>query len=225
MAEGRTPYEAADGDWYVEPEVATAFLLDREPIGEVVWDPCCGQGNILIEAHRRGHEVFGSDIVDRRQGGSPFHWSRLDFLANWPLPRSLGGMSILMNPPYGKAKLAEAFIRKAVSLPGADKVCVFVNSKFLFGSGRSKGLWTDLPPTRVYPVNPRPSCPPGEFLLAGGRASGGVENFAWLVYDLADKSRRTEMILGAAGALSCHAERSGQSQALETTTPRLAGLE
>lgn len=30
---------------------------------------------------------------------------------------------------------------------------------------------------------------------------------------------------GAAGALSCHAERSGQSQALETTTPRLAGLE
>ncbi len=76
---------------------------------------------------------------------------------------------------------------------GIAKVAMFVNGKFLFGAGRAGGLYAEIPPDRVYPINPRPSCPPGKFLLAGGKAEGGVENFVWLVWDLAAPTGRTEI--------------------------------
>jgi hypothetical protein len=196
MAEGRTAYPVAEDDWYVEPLSSTAFLLDREDFADLVWDPCCGLGNIVTTVISRGGEAIGTDLRARYGvEAEPWFAGISDFMDEstvQPLARN-----IVMNPPYGKAKLAEAFIRKAAAWPGIQKVAAFTNAKFLFGSGRNAGLWTAIPPHRVYPVNPRPSCPPGEFLRAGGKATGGVENFCWLVWDIADPTGRTEFIWNA----------------------------
>lgn len=182
MAEGRSQFEAVADEWFVEPVAATDFLLKREEFPSDIWDPACGQGNVLQAAHDHGYaRLVGSDIVDRRLGRERFIWTALDFLSHAPL--ALGEFSIICNPPFGRAKLGEAFIRRAHEV-GADKIAIFVSQKFIFGGRRAVGLHRELPPARVYPIFPRPSCPPGEKLRTGEvEAKGGVENFVWLVYE------------------------------------------
>lgn len=195
MAEGRTAWPKVEDDWFVEPVSSTAFLLEREAFEGFTWDPACGQGHVLQACLAHGLPVTGTDL--RQRTTAPWFAGERDFLARGRARR--GVANIITNPPYGGAKLAERFVRKAVAYPGVEKVAIFANTKFLFGAGRSAGLWSELPPDRVYPINPRPSCPPGQFLLDGGKASGGVENFIWLVWDLAAPTSRTEIILGSGG--------------------------
>jgi hypothetical protein len=193
VAEGRTAFPVDPDGWYVEPVAATEFLLRHESFdGMTVWDPACGQGNIVLTMRRAQLQAYGSDIKDRsgeRSGRNRWFVGVHDFLAETIGPSGIvpsvmaGAAAIVCNPPYGRAKLAEAFIRKALSLD-LRKVCFFVNAKFMFSTGRSQGLFGELPPTRVYPVWPRPSCPPGALLASGEiKAEGGVENYVWMVWD------------------------------------------
>lgn len=192
MAEGRTKWpEVADG-WFVEPVAATHFLLDREDFPGGVWDPACGQGNIVQACLARGlRNSMGTDLRIRVPDEPDWFGGAADFI-EMNFRRTLRP-NVVMNPPYGRAKLAEAFIRKALAMEGVEKVAAFLNSKFLFGSGRAAGLYAEHPPSRVYPISPRPSCPPGVFLQGGGKAEGGVENFVWIVWDLGIAGGRTEM--------------------------------
>lgn len=198
MAEGRTKWPPVKDDWFVEPGEATRFLLRHEYFTGGIWDPACGQGNIVEACLLDGKEAVGSDIVERVTPRPSWFIDTYDFLtpsggtSYWP--------NIITNAPYGRAKLCEAFIRKALSLNGLVKAAFFVSQKFLFSETRLFGLYRDLPPTRIYPVVPRPSCPPGEFLKAGGKASGGVENFVWLIYDLADPKGYIEWCLPSSGS-------------------------
>lgn len=212
MAEGRTTWAPVKDGWFVEPGAATEFLLRLEPFYGGIWDPACGQGNIVETARYLGHDAIGTDLVDRTDIMNPFRRRRAsgwfegtgEFIA-WdkgPLRPN-----IVCNPPYGRALLAEAFIRKACALP-VRKVAMFLNSKFQYGGARAAGLFRELAPDRVYPISPRPSCPPGEFLLSGGKAEGGVENFMWMVWDMRARTGRTEIIwaAGGAGAADSHSQ-------------------
>ena len=185
---------AAD-DWYVEPERVSFQLLSHERFAGKTWDPACGQGNILSALLHAGIDAVGSDIVDRRPA-----WLRIgeratrfqlgDFLdpdARWEWTPD----NIVMNPPYGRARTAEAFIRRALALvPG--KVAAFVEMRFLGSEKRASGLFADLPPSRLYFVLPRPSCPPGEYIAAGGKVGGGEADYVWLVWDNASPPAGTQ---------------------------------
>lgn len=164
-------------DWYVEPESSTDALLREEAFVGGVYDPCCGGGNIVRAARRAGLNGYGADLV-RRAGQNPAWFAGVqDFLEDHR-PRH----NIIMNPPFFRAKGAEAFIRHALDV-SAYKVAAFVDLKFLAGSGRANGLYAEHPPSRVWIVTPRPSCPPGEYLLAGNEAGGGTADWVWLVWD------------------------------------------
>jgi hypothetical protein len=201
MAEGRTTWPPVKDGWFVEPEAATLFLLERERFDDGFWDPACGQGNIVETGNRCGYSCVGTDLRDRTESMDTFRRKRasgwfegaVDFM-EWDLSLRPFRHHIVSNPPYGRALLAELFIRQACGLPGVEKVAMFLNSKFMYGGKRALGLYQDLPPDRVYPISPRPSCPPGEFLLAGGKAEGGVENFAWFVWSMSARTGRTELI-------------------------------
>lgn len=216
MAEGRTAWPPVKDGWFVEPEAAALFLARAEPFPGGIWDPACGQGNIVETFNRFDpyDTSVGTDLVDRtntmdhfrRRRASGWFEGTAEFLAWEGPPRR---PNLVSNPPYGRAQLAEAFIRKACSLPGVAKVAMFLNSKFMYGGGRAAALYQDLPPDRVYPISPRPSCPPGEFLLGGGKAEGGVENFMWMVWDVARPTGRTEVIWrppSGAGAADSHSQ-------------------
>lgn len=164
-------------DWYVEPETSTSALLKVERFVGRIHDPSCGQGNIVRTLIANGYHASGSDLVDR--AGSPgWFKGKADFLG----PAAIYAENIVMNPPFYKAKGAEAFIRKALEV-ATGKVAAFVDIKFLAGGGRANGLYRELPPNRVWIITPRPSCPPGEVLKAGGKAEGGTADWIWMVWD------------------------------------------
>lgn len=170
-------WDRADDEWYVEPVRATRQLLDLEAFSGDVWDPACGQGNIIAACEENGLRAFGTDI--RRRVEAPWFIGEFDFLGDARPPLAFD--RIITNPPFGRAKLAEAFIRKALSL--TDQVAAFVDIRFLAGADRATGLYRDHPPSRVWIITPRPSCPPGAALAAGAKASGGTADYCWLVWD------------------------------------------
>jgi hypothetical protein len=183
-------FDRASDEWYVEPEWVSDALFRVEKFGERIWDPACGQGNILAAAEQAGKATFGHDIVDR----SSSLWGKVDFF-DWRLSEWTMSLSIVTNPPFGRAKLAEKFIRHAISLK-PQKLAVFVDSRFLFGKARAGGLFKEFPPSWVWLITPRPSCPPGDHLLAGHKATGGTSDYCWLVWDKPGFSTEANTVLG-----------------------------
>jgi len=163
-------------DWYVEPTKSTAQLLAVESFTGWTHDPCCGGGNILKTLADADVIVTGSDVVDR---GASFFVGVSDFIATGNL---FGAHNCVMNPPYFKAAGSEACIVQALdNAPG--KVAAFVNAKFIWGGKRARRLYKARPPSRVWILTDRPSCPPGVWLAAGNEAGGGEQDFLWLVWD------------------------------------------
>ena len=174
-------------DWYQEPARVTAQLLAVERFPGPVHDPCCGSGQIVTELLKAGYAATGSDIRNRLGVPQPWWDGARDFLADTRLHDSL-----CMNPPYFSGKGTEAFIRHGLKVAAA-KVCVFVDRRFLTGKARAAGLYADHPPSRVWEITPRPSCPPGEWIAAGNKAGGGTQDYTWLVWDLTAPKGRTEL--------------------------------
>lgn len=166
-------------DWYVEPVEATRKLLEVEGFAGPVWDPCCGGGNIVTTLVSAGYDAFGTDLIERRPGAPWFKFT-LDFLGDASAPAL--APNICMNPPFFKAKGAEAFIRRAIEACDG-KVCAFVDIRFLAGAKRATGLFQDFPPQRIWVVTPRVSCPPGAYLEAGNKAGNGSSDWVWIVWD------------------------------------------
>lgn len=162
--------------WYVEPGDVSTALFEAEGFEGEVWDPACGQGNAVIAALEAGLPACGTDIV-RRAGGAPWFVAELDFLKGPGLPAD----NIVCNPPSFGQKGTEAFIRRAVHLV-RRKAAIFVSLRFLCGEERARGLYREMPPTKVWFVTPRCACPPGDYLLAGGKRENGNADYAWLVW-------------------------------------------
>ena len=176
-------------DWYVESPACTRALLRAERFYGTIHDPACGQGNIVGACREAGLFAFGSDVVRRVEEDNDWFVGERDFLAD---TTAIVCDSIITNPPFFKAKGTEAFIRKALKV-ARHKVAIFTDVKFLAGGKRASGLYAEHPPSRVWILSPRPSCPPGEFLKAGNRAAGGTADWCWLVWDLTTPPAPTQI--------------------------------
>lgn len=178
-----------DLDWYVEPQDCTTALLAVERFQGAVWDPCCGGGNILRAVAAAGLWAIGTDLACR--GCVPGWRGERDFLDF--SPEEFQAANIIMNPPFGRGLKAEAFIRHALAHPALAKLAVFLDLKFLASYGRACGLYAEHPPSRVYILAPRPSCPPGAYLAAGNKAGGGTADWCWVVWDRTAPATPTTM--------------------------------
>ena len=175
-------------DWYVEPSRVTEQLLTQERFVGAILDPCCGAGNIVRALLDAGLHAHGTDIVRRTDDKSICIGLR-DFLTD---PPTSVVNNVVCNPPYFGGKGTEAFIRQAIKV-ATGKVCVFVDRRFLTGQGRARGLYREFPPTRVWEITPRPSCPPGTWLEAGNKAGGGTADYCWIVWDLTAPQGQTTL--------------------------------
>lgn len=173
-------WERDPHDWYVEEPWCTTALARMETFVGNVWDPCCGQGNIPLALHKVGVSAYGTDIIERRPDRRGT--IGLDFFedAKTREPETID--NVVSNPPYFSGKGTEDFIRAAWPLV-RRKLCVYADVRFLGGDERAENLYQEIPPSRIYMLTPRPSCPPGAYLLAGNKAGGGTQNYVWLVYD------------------------------------------
>lgn len=166
-------------DWYIEPSLATEQLLAVEKFdGETFHDPCCGGGNIVGALLSAGYDATGSDVVQRVNPAPDWFLGVFDFLSDADFGQP---DNIVMNPPFFRAKGAEAFIRKALSIT-RRKIAAFVDVRFIAGAQRANGLFAEHPPHRIWIVTPRVSCPPGAYLAAGNKAEGGSADWCWLVW-------------------------------------------
>ena len=175
-------FERHTDNWYVEPPWVSERLFDVEDFGGRIVDPCAGGGNIVTSALSKGLNAVGYDLRDR--GCANVH-SGYDFLTGEGfLHGSYPFQNIVSNPPYGRhtsgRRMEEMFIERALEW-SRGKVAVFLETKWA-NSGK-RGAWLEtLPLYREYRIGPRPSCPPGDYLLAGNKASGGTKDYSWFVF-------------------------------------------
>lgn len=157
---------------YVEPAWCSKRLFDVERFDGAVWDPCCGFGRILDAARAGGRTIVYSDIVDR--GYDPMNMKVIcDFLES-------GGKrveNIVSNPPFDRF---EEFANHALALATQKVAMLWIVPRL------NAARWLQgTPLARVWLLTPRPSMPPGHVISAGGKASGGTQDFCWLIWDKA----------------------------------------
>jgi hypothetical protein len=142
-------------------------------------DPCAGMGNIVQSGRNAGVSIEGFDLRDRGvpdvRGGFDFFDTYAYLSGYFPVDH------IVSNPPYGHSaplRLEERFIDLAIGR-ARTKVAVFLPAVWAVSRGpwlAERGLY------RVYLCSPRPSCPPGASILAGGKPGGGKVDYAWYVF-------------------------------------------
>ena len=109
-------WERAPYDWYCEsPRVVEQLFHGLALAGhsfddDLIWDPCCGKGNILDVAKRYGHPTIGSDIIDRHPRHKFMRGNILTQITRMPV-HSNRQTSVICNPPYSyEADIAELII-------------------------------------------------------------------------------------------------------------------
>lgn len=163
-------YDRAAFDWYVEPPFAVECLIRAVQFSGVIWDPCCGGGNIPKVLRAAGYEhVIASDIVDRGFDNAFTH----DFFSSEPL--SIQADCIVSNPPY--AELVP-FIERALAVT-TRAVAVLTGIRFLASQERY-WLFKTAPVKQVLILSKRPSMPPGG---SDVKASGGQHDYCWIVFE------------------------------------------
>lgn len=125
-------------DWGLEPDL-------KKP----VWDPCAGQGDILLVAQEFGYDTIATDLDTSNWNHDLGSIEQADFLQTYPDFDSADLYSaIITNPPFtgrvpydGKSMyLAEACIRHSLTF-GIGTVAHLVRTDFNH-SARRKDLWT-----------------------------------------------------------------------------------
>lgn len=166
-------WERDPHDWYVEPNECSEALFAAERFRGAIWDPACGLGRIVEQAHAAGYKAVGTDIVSR----SDICAREADFLVSRPAAKF---SNIVSNPPFG---LAEEFVQHALTLVDkGGKVAMLLPLVWLSGFSTKRNWLPSSPLRRVYPISPRPSMPPGKVIMAGIKAGNGTKDFAWFVW-------------------------------------------
>lgn len=179
-------HERAPYDWYCENDVPVRQLFEHPAINfgtDLIYDPCCGRGNILDVAKQFGHPTCGSDVVDRH----PRHrFVRGNFISQITRPPSYRdrALSIVTNPPYGyEPDIAERIIRKAIDFP-IRMAAFLLPIAFLGSGGRFLFFTKDIHPSHVAICSERPTMPPGHLMHEWGEKAfkGGMADYIWVIY-------------------------------------------
>lgn len=194
--------------WYREPRFTADQMFDSLDFGDpedtVIWDACCGSGNVLDVAHERGYQTFGSDIVDRGIWQHRHGFKLADFLRLRELPFSLPlekKVSLACNPPYGKvagfANMGERFVMHALEAFGdrLHRAAFILPIEFMAGQDRYWTIYSKRKPSHSMICCQRPSMPPGAQVETMGTAAfkGGMADYCILVWT-AGGPYRTETI-------------------------------
>lgn len=182
MAKNRfSGYDPSDFEWYLDPTWCTELLLQKEIFDRKVWEPACGQGNMVKALNAAGYDVKATDIREWGPWGAGPWVQRtpLDFLGE--IPNELFGQyDIVCNPPYGRAEMAKQFIDRALEVT-KGKVAMLLGETFLFSQDRYPLFTGRWPLSRIYFLSSRPSMPPG--WKPELKAAGGQTDYVWLIFE------------------------------------------
>jgi hypothetical protein len=181
----RAPY-----DWYCEsPRVVEQLMhaidFHSEHGPDLIWDPCCGRGNVLNVAERYGHPTIGSDIIDRHPRHRFIRGNVLTQISR--LPAYAGReTSIICNPPYSyEADIAERIISTCLERYNFRRAAFIVPIAFLASQERWRGnkfagQWK---PSHTCIYRERHTMPPGHLMdTMESPFEGGMADYAVVVF-------------------------------------------
>lgn len=158
-------------DFFPTPRWATHALMEHEAFSGEIWEPACGNGAMSEVFLERGYTVSSSDLYDRGYGEVG-----IDFLET-----NRVSDNIVTNPPYN---CAEGFVRSGIK-NSCKKFALLLRLAFLEGANRSRTIFAECPPARVWVFSERIT-----FYPAGVKAKGsGTTAYAWFVWDRESESR------------------------------------
>lgn len=188
-------WERSDYDWYREPSWLVEQIFDELSFGEagaldLIYDPCCGMGNILNVAKERGHPTIGGDIVNR---GARHRFNPGNILVNQHIPTAPPGrsISVVCNPPYSyETDIAEKVIRRVLDVVPIRRAAFILPIAFLAGQNRWRFFSRDLRPSHVLICSQRPTMPPGNMIdQMASPFEGGMADYCVIAYTFPHKFR------------------------------------
>lgn len=159
-------------DFYPTPTEVTQVLLDflHLPTSTVIWEPACGEGDMVFTMQQNGYSVIATDIVHGQ-----------DFLTE-PLPECDW---IITNPPFS---VSEKFIERCAE--HGKPFALLLKSQYWHAKKRH-GLFLKYPPTAVCPLTWRP-----DFLFKKGKKGAPLMDVMWCVWQPPYISKTTYCPLG-----------------------------
>lgn len=157
------------------------FATEAGP--DLIWDPCCGVGNVLDVAARYGHETFGSDLVDR---GPRHRFAVRDILRCTETPRHPRVQtSVISNTPYSyEDEIAERVISRVLECHAVHRAAFIVPIAFLASQDRwGPGRLLRWRPSHVCLYRERHTMPPGHLIHQMAKPfDGGMADYAVVVF-------------------------------------------
>lgn len=199
-------WEKSDYDFYREKPIVIEQLMATVDFGDdLIWDGCCGTGNVLNVAKARGHPTIGSDIIDRHCL-HPFYRSNILKATRWPKSPDGRALSYISNPPYSyEEDIAERIMRHVTGAFPVRRAAFIVPIAFLASAGRYQFFAKDCRPSHVGIYSERHTMPPGELFdtLSG---KGGMADYCAIIFT-AGGPWRTETLWFPPGPVTPKSER------------------
>jgi hypothetical protein len=164
MSQRDSGYARKERDEYNTPFWVVQTLIPHIPRGRKIWEPACGQGNIVRVLADNGYNVYASDIFDGDDFFNPNH-------------DAAGADGIITNPPY---ELAHAFIARAIDMMmPSGFICMLLPSDFSYAKSRRE-LFADC---RVFAKKIELTKRIVWFERSDGIRAAPSENHAWYIWD------------------------------------------
>lgn len=179
-------WERAPLDFYREsPRVVEQLMHGVDFGNDLIFDPCCGTGNVLDVARRFGHPTFGQDLVDRGAARrhpfmlqNVFRTAAIPMMPGWQT-------SVISNTPYSyEDEIAERIMVHCLESWPVRRAAFIVPIAFLASQdrwGTTRLLrWR---PSHVCIYRERHTMPPGHLIDHMAKPfDGGMADYAAIVF-------------------------------------------
>lgn len=157
---GNTAYKRVESDFYPTPPEATIALMNflQLPKDTVIWEPACGEMNMVVEMEKMGYSVYATDI----QTGKDFLNDLPDSRFDW----------IITNPPFS---LSEQFIRRCHD---HNKPFALLLKSQYWHAKKRLSLFKETRPSYVLPLTWRP-----DFCFKKRGKGSPLMDVMWVVWD------------------------------------------
>jgi len=153
-------------DLYPTPPEVTVALMRflKLPAGTDIWEPACGQGDMVEALRDCGMLAYGTDIRSGQDFLETYRPHYTDKSIDW----------IVTNPPFS---LAEEFIRHAAEI--GKPFAMLLKAQYWHAAKRAR-LFREIPPSYMLPLTWRP-----DFLFkerGGKKGASPLMDVMWCVW-------------------------------------------